>query len=458
MSFTIFDIPDVIDSIASNLRPNELSLCVLVCKDWYHDFLPHLWRDVAVFDFDFNRYENNIQEDEEDIYGQHMAHKYSHFIRSMATQSTKSLMDLGPGCINLERLCLGHSEIHRFITTPDSNTGVFIWLEKEQEYRDQFDTTILGLLERNPNLRVVKNIPVYDKIVDALGNLPQLRELWVLERFDQRVLERRSKSLKILHVNVEPGGIIVDGGLVTHAMDVLEEVHFTDFWCMRKVFEHVISCSQLRSVAVKLDGENEVDGLEQFIKRVGTNIQDLELTCSGSFAGLPRIIASITKLRSLVIRQVPLDIPVIQAIERHHKESLEVMENIPTLTYIWTREIVDSRVNGERLEAIMSLCAQCPRLKVFSSQLISVTFEQLQESKWAAVDNITSLGFSINGLEGLHGEERKKKCDDIYGWLFKFRRLKSARVIINGPGFQSGNLYFDKNTPLGRRQFMALAK
>ncbi|KAI9235113.1 MAG: hypothetical protein BYD32DRAFT_64697 [Podila humilis] len=208
MSLTIFEIPEVIDQIAASLLTKHLRECLLVSKTWYSDFLPHLWRDVAVLDFDMVHVENEFQSDNQcpdhnlgdgDCRGHAMTHKYSHFIRSMATLSTRSLMDLGPGCVNLERLCLGWTESERFISTPDSTTGLMIWVENEQEYEHQFDQTVLGLLRRNPKLRVVKGVPMTGRpFLEALGNLKHLEELWFKGSFISEILEKCGAKLKVL--------------------------------------------------------------------------------------------------------------------------------------------------------------------------------------------------------------------------------------------------------------------
>ncbi|KAF9003121.1 hypothetical protein BGZ52_009500, partial [Haplosporangium bisporale] len=74
-----------------------------------------------------------------------------------------------------------------------------IWMEKEQEYEHQFDQTVLGLLRRNPKLRVVKGVPMTGRsFLEALGNLKHLEELWFKGSFIPEILEKCGAKLKVL--------------------------------------------------------------------------------------------------------------------------------------------------------------------------------------------------------------------------------------------------------------------
>ncbi|KAF9192702.1 hypothetical protein BGZ49_003382 [Haplosporangium sp. Z 27] len=409
-----------------------MTICMLVCKDWYHAFLPQLWRDVAVYDFDYAYYDDKLfGPNEEDICGRHMAHKYSHLIRSMATQSTKSLIDLGPGCVNLERLCVKHSESSRFVLRQVTLNKTFRWLKREKHYGQFFDATVLKLVQTNPNLRVVKYAPAHDEFVDAIGNLNHLEELWVTDKFDIRIMLRRNTTLKLLLV-FSSLHVITDT-TVTPVDVVLEKIIFTSFSGLKTLFDHIASCNHLRALFIYLATEDEVKGLERIIQKVGSTLQELSLTCAGSFSGIARIISKISKLRSFTVNDAPLHLEAIQAVIKYHRESLEIFENSSCRPSDWTEDIVDSRVHGDQLEAIMRLCLQCPKLKVFSSQLISITIERLMESTWASMNNITSLQLAIIGFTGLEESERTRKSDELRDWLSRFERLQNFNGNLEGP-------------------------
>ncbi|KAF9097972.1 hypothetical protein BGX27_000882 [Mortierella sp. AM989] len=427
---SIFDIPEIIESIASQLNSDELTRCIRVCKSWYQEFIPYLWRDVSVLDFDFVHWIRNIKQGlEDDSFGRNMASKYSHYIHSIETQFAPTLTYLGSDCVNLERLCLGY-----FPMLPTSNHEVAFWRHLQRE-DDIYDDAVPELLERNPGLRVVKLISATGKVAKAFGKLSHLEELWVRGRFDGRILERCSKTLRILRVDLECDNLrYYDpniAGAIMPADLFLEEITFYSVQNMKMAFEHVASCKNLRVVTLTLYSESEVDDFVHFIQRYGANIQDLYLTSRESFAGLSRVISAIPKLRSLVVKQSPLHVLAIQAIVIHHKESIEIFENIQECFRCWDATIVDSRAKVEQLEAMMSLWSQCARLRVFSSLLISVTVEQLLESEWAAMTNITALKLAVNGYAGLEEDERNGRTDKLIYWLDNFKKLQSSDTITD---------------------------
>ncbi|KAF8952191.1 hypothetical protein BGZ46_003621 [Entomortierella lignicola] len=324
---------------------------MFVCKDWYHAFLPQLWRDVAVYDFDYAYCDDKLfGPNEEEIFGRHMAHKYSHLIRSMATQSTKSLIDLGPGCVNLERLCVKHSESSRFVSKPGIWDRLYEWTEREKHYGQFFDATVLKLLQTNPNLRVVKYAPAHDEFVDAIGDLNCLEGLWVTDKLDIRIMLRRNTTLKLLLVFADS---VITDTTVAPVDVVLEKIIFTSFSSLKTLFDHIASCNHLRALFIYLETEDEVKGFERIIQKVGSTLQDLSLTCAGSFSGMT-IISKISKLRSFTVNDAPLHLEAIQAVIKHHQESLEIFENNSRSPDDWTTDIEDSQ---DQLEAIMRLCS-----------------------------------------------------------------------------------------------------
>ncbi|KAF9343925.1 hypothetical protein BGX26_005019, partial [Mortierella sp. AD094] len=140
-------------------------------------------------------------------------------------------MDLGDGCVNLERLCLGDSERSRFVSTPGSGAADFQWAEYERENKCHFESTVQRLLERNPNLQVVKWVPVHENIADALGNQVRLNELWAVGKFDGRILQSCHRMLRILRVHAEPADMVMIDA-PTQIDYVLEEIHFSNIWSM----------------------------------------------------------------------------------------------------------------------------------------------------------------------------------------------------------------------------------
>ncbi|KAF9371247.1 hypothetical protein CPC16_003171 [Podila verticillata] len=290
-------------------------------------------------------------------------------------------MDLGPGCVNLERLCLGWTESERFISTPDSTTGLMIWVENEQEYEHQFDQTVLGLLRRNPKLRVVKGVPMTGRpFLEALGNLKHLEELWFKGSFISEILEKCGAKLKVLCAlgenNDRFDGFLGESWNDGVDLDVdrpqpvgtridcpwLKEVSFSSVGQMKLFFEMVKSpCLALSTLKVAIRKQSEVEVLERLVIKNCRTIEDLTLSCYGSLAGLDRIVATISKLQSLVIKGSIPDLPLIQVIEKHHRESLQVMENVKPSGHIWDSVFLAAGV----AEALAHLKTSCPRMKEF---------------------------------------------------------------------------------------------
>ncbi|KAF9985083.1 hypothetical protein BGZ75_003377 [Mortierella antarctica] len=298
----------------------------------------------------------------------------------MATQSTRSLMDLGPGCVNLERLCLGQTESERFISTPDSITGRFIWLENEEEYKHQFDQTVLGLLRRNPKLRVIKGVPVKGggPFLEALGNLKHLEELWFKGPFISETLEKCGATLKVLCALSENDDRFdgTSAGSWDDGVDLdvdrpqpaatridcpwLEDLSLSSVGQLKLFFEKVKSpCPVLRTLRVLIRKQSEVEVLEQLVLKNCRTIEDLTLSSTGNLAGLHRIVAAISKLQSLVIKGSIPDLLLIQAIEKHHRESLEVMKCIMPSGHKWA----SGRLAAGVADALAQLQISCPRMK-----------------------------------------------------------------------------------------------
>ncbi|KAG0374520.1 hypothetical protein BGX24_010310 [Mortierella sp. AD032] len=299
----------------------------------------------------------------------------------MATKSTRSLMDLGPGCVNLERLCLGQTEFERFIATPYSSAGRMLWWDNEREYEHQFDQTVLSLLRRNPKLRVVKGIPLTDRpFLEALGNLKHLEELWFKGSFTSEILETCGAKLKVLcalGVNDDSfdgvcGSSWDDGvdldvdrpqpvGTRTDC-PLLEDLSFSSVGQMKLFFEKVKTpCLALRTLRVKIRKQSEVEVLERLVTKNCQMIEYLTLSYYGSLAGLDRIVATISKLQSLVIKGSTPDLPLIQAVEKHHRESLQVMKsNRPS-----GHELFPVPLAAGVAEALAHLKISCPRITEF---------------------------------------------------------------------------------------------
>ncbi|KAF8949624.1 hypothetical protein BGZ46_005037 [Entomortierella lignicola] len=180
-----------------------------------------------------------------------------------------------------------------------------------------------------------------------------------------RILERRHGTLKILHIIADPENIIADS-LVAPIDVLLEEIAFSDFWSLKKFYDNIASFNHLRALSVSLTADNEVKGLERIIQKVGSTIQDLTLDCTQCFAEISKSISLIHKLRSFIINYDAIHLSVMQALEKYHLKSLEILENNSHPYFESSLTLLESQAE------VMRLCQRCPKIRSVSKELISV--------------------------------------------------------------------------------------
>lgn len=216
--------------------------------------------------------------------------------------------------------------------------------------------------------------------LEALGNLKHLEELWFKGSFISETLEKCGAKLKVLCALGENDDQFdgICGWSWNDGVDLdvdqpqpvgtridcpwLKDLSFSSVSQMKLFFEIVKSpCLALCTLRVVIRKQSEVEVLEQLIIKNCWMIEHLTLSCFDSLAGLDRIVATISKLQSLVIKGSIPDLPLIQAIEKHHCESLEVMESIMPSGHKW-----DSvRLAAGVAEALEHLKISCPRMNEF---------------------------------------------------------------------------------------------
>ncbi|KAF9089945.1 hypothetical protein BGX23_006342 [Mortierella sp. AD031] len=204
--------PEVLERLALFLTPNSLTICIRVCRLWLHCFVPTLYQDIRVYDFDYfssnlkgRRYvprSDGVDRTPDTIgYGGKFVHKYGHFIKEITVGLEHSLTYLGPNCVNLEKATVAKhpATTSMFRAMPEDEKEMWKW----KKYRGgENSSNIVKTLWRplfalNQGLRRLflnsfperKHAVSSVSMASALGTLPNLEELHASFVYDWGALQ-----------------------------------------------------------------------------------------------------------------------------------------------------------------------------------------------------------------------------------------------------------------------------
>ncbi|KAF9089992.1 hypothetical protein BGX29_011778 [Mortierella sp. GBA35] len=110
---SLLDIPELVLALTGHLTRYDLTVCIRVNRAWFAAFIPRLWENVHVKDFDYfrqpksrnsrRRHEHPVGSEPEPTLS---VRKYGHLIRSLSVRSELALRQLGPSLTSLRLLDL----------------------------------------------------------------------------------------------------------------------------------------------------------------------------------------------------------------------------------------------------------------------------------------------------------------------------------------------------------------
>lgn len=153
MEFTIMDIPDYVSSIAALISFHDITQCVLVNRDWYHQFQRHLWRTVSILDLTNYPPARTLEEGKkfEEYIIRHsdtceVLPSKSQYIESLTTHSLAALDKLGPAAVNLRYFRCVYPE-HTLPAAVNSKTRALLQGDGIDSW--EWEGTVAGIIRRN---------------------------------------------------------------------------------------------------------------------------------------------------------------------------------------------------------------------------------------------------------------------------------------------------------------------
>ncbi|KAG0306959.1 hypothetical protein BGZ98_001381 [Dissophora globulifera] len=202
-------IPELADFIAAYLPAQSLAVCLRVSRDWHGAFLPLLYRNIAVFDFDYHAKHvdhghpsgsvTSSQRSATDVgYGGSRVHKYTHFTRTIVAANVHSFKYLGASCTRLTHASIIQNQ--NFTTArhappllPQATRTAWNKYFAEHSFPRTVDLWV-QLIERNPSLVCVRMdleevMHGSENIAEALGSLKHLQELTLFKPTQRNAVE-----------------------------------------------------------------------------------------------------------------------------------------------------------------------------------------------------------------------------------------------------------------------------